>query len=329
MSTAPPKKRKDRKAPRPVWDQVVDEAVPDSPAEKSIAKRTKRWRYFVWASVILLPIALLGDLALLGSHTATKTSMSGAVSSPGEAVAWQTVRSWLAETPSPLPDGKIVAWQGATPVPTYHAAKHSSAAGGAVYTAEIDRFVLTGREKRIYEVSVEVATSPDGSAVAVSGPSLTPGPSNLKSPSVDGPWPGLTATANVPSAVTQAIDGWAQAYTSGSPSKLHLAVGDPNQGAYFAPLYGVSSVTATPTWAAPVGAPSAGAMTVEVTLNITWKGQSSGTTGNSGVSGSTASPPQTTLDLLVERANSAAPVVVSWGPPGTGPTLTPYHIESN
>jgi hypothetical protein len=31
------------------------------------------------------------------------------------------------------------------------------------------------------------------------------------------------------------------------------------------------------------------------------------------------------MDVLVERASTAAPVVVAWGPSGSGPMLRPYQ----
>lgn len=329
MSTKSAAKRSGKRRAAPVWEQVLDEPVPSSTVERSVARRTRRMRMWVWASVILLPIALLGDIALVGSRHAATTKGVGDVSSPGEATAWATVQRWLSETPSPLPGGKILAWEGATPVAVTHLSKRASDAGGAVWHAEIDKFALAGRAGRIYQVDLEVAIGANGSAVPVGGPSVEPGPPSITSPASEGPWPGINATPSVPSTVAQAITGWADAYVSGSPSSLHLAVGDPNPADHYQPLSGVSSVTATPTWGARIGAPSANEMIVQVNLDIVWDGQQtvsglSGSTGaSSGTSGS-GSAPTTTLDLLVERADSAAPVVVAWGPPGSGPTLTPY-----
>jgi len=323
MSTKPAAKRGTKRRAAPVWDQVIDEPVASSTVERSVARRTRRMRMWVWASVILLPIALLGDIALVGSRHSTTAKGVGDVSSPGEATARATLQSWLSETPSPLPDGKILAWEGATPVAVTRLSKQASDAGGAIWHAEIDKFAVAGRAGRVYQVDLEVAIGANGSAVPVGGPSVEPGPPPIASPASDGPWPGINATASVPSTVAQAITGWADAYTSGSPSSLHLAVGDPNPADHYQPLSGVSSVTATPTWGARIGSPSADEMIVQVDLDIVWDGQQN-VSGLSGVSGTSGNAPTTTLDLLVERADSAAPVVVAWGPPGSGPTLTPY-----
>lgn len=280
-------------------------------------------RMWVWASVALAPVALVGDIGLLGARSGS-TASSGpalAAASPGETVALEAVQSWLAASPSPLPKGRVVAWLGASPVAATKAPKGSSYAGGPNFTAEIDRFSLVGPGGGTYLVGVEVATYPDGSAVALSGPSLEPAAPPVSSPASAGPWPGLNASSSVPSAVTQAVDGWAQAYTSGSASQLHLAVGDPNSSDYYRPLSGVASVTATPAWAAAIGPSAADEMIVQVTLDITWDSQAASAAQSSG---NGPSGPQTTLDLLVARASTAAPVVVAWGPPGSGPTLHPY-----
>lgn len=326
MSTKAAGRRSGKRRGAPVWEQVLDEPVASSPAERSVARRTRRMRIWVWTSVTLLPIALLGDIALVGSRHATSATTATAASSPGEAVAWTTLQRWLAEKPAPLPGGKILAWEGAAPVAVTHPSKRAADAGGVVWHAEIDRFALTGQTGRVYRVDVEVALGPNGSATPVGGPSIEPGPPTIASPASDGPWPGINATASVPSAVAAAITGWADAYVSGSPSSLHLAVGDPNPADHYQPLSGVSSVTATPIWGASIRAASADEMIVEVRLALTWDGQQTptGLSGDSGVSGTSGAAPTTTVDLLIERANSAAPVVVAWGPPGSGPTLTPY-----
>jgi hypothetical protein len=56
-----------------------------------------------------------------------------------------------------------------------------------------------------------------------------------------------------------------------------------------------------------------------VTVSLLWKGEKAPAFGSS------TSGPQTTMDLLLERADTAAPVVVAWGPPGSGPGLVPYQ----
>ncbi|MHB8319949.1 MAG: hypothetical protein ACYDEP_12100 [Acidimicrobiales bacterium] len=97
-----------------------------------------------------------------------------------------------------------------------------------------------------------------------------------------------------------------------------MSVGDPNTTHAYIPLSGVTS--ATDTVVAAANRPG-GAQIVQIALTIVWNGESTTTT----TSPSGTTPPQTTMDLLIERANTAAPVVVAWGPPGSGPTLKPYQ----
>ena len=193
----------------------------------------------------------------------------------------------------------------------------------------MNRFTVQG-DPGIFEADVEVALTASG-PVALGGPSLMPvqlGPSAGSAATQSGPWPGLVATTSVPPAVSQTVQSWADAYTSGNPATLALAVGDPDTADHYTPLSGVAAVAATVGEAAQVKGTTGDDMAVEVALDITWAGQQNGqsTNGPSGGNQSAVNPqgPQTTLDLLVERAHTAAPVVVAWGPPGSGPTLIAY-----
>jgi len=129
------------------------------------------------------------------------------------------------------------------------------------------------------------------------------------------PWPNLNGVAQSPTIsgpLTQALNGWAHAYATGSPSQLALTVGDPNALDHYTPLSGVSqvqSVTVDFSYSNPKA--NTGQSLLEVTLTVSMNHVSQ--------------PVQLTYDLLVERTNSAAPTIVAWGPPGSGPSLTPYQ----
>ena len=152
------------------------------------------------------------------------------------------------------------------------------------------------------------------------------GPSAGSGATQSGPWPGLVATTSVPPAVSQTVQSWADAYSSGNPATLALAVGDPDTADHYTPLSGVAAVSATVVEAAQVKGTTGDDMAVEVALDITWADQPANRqTGNEQSVSVNPQGPQTTLDLLVERAHTAAPVVVAWGPPGSGPTLTAYQ----
>ncbi len=324
-------------------DWTDDDEVPraSAPDGMRLAKRQRRYRRVVWSTVWLTPCALLALIVVAGSKAPAAPPVVHSVvnenTSPGRTAATQELDAWLAETPSPLPGAKVVSWDGATSVATVSpppGATSTGAAGGTPWPAEIDTFTLEVPEQppsnqppsstppsyTVYKAGIEVALDPAGGAVALGGPSLTvepPTPSANADPSV-GPWPGIQSATSVSQPVSQAIQGWLAAYTSGSSSSLGLSVGDPNSAHAYIPLSGVSSATDTVMAAASL--PN-GAEIVEVTLNLVWDGQTPPQSGSQ----SGSSLPQTTMDLLIERANTAAPVVVAWGPPGSGPTLTPYE----
>jgi len=331
-----------RQKPVPVLDWTEDDEVPRAgrPDGIRLAKRQRLYRRVVWSTVVLTPLALLALIVVAGSKTPPVVSTHTVVdanTSPGRTAATQELHAWLTENPSPLPNATVVSWDGATPVASVNPPPGSSstgAAGGAPWQAEIDTFTLevlqpppSGQSSTsqptytVYKAGVEVALDPAGGAVALGGPSLTiepPTPSANADPS--GPWPGIQSTSTVSGPVSQAINGWLTAYTSGSSSSLGLSVGDPNSAHAYLPLSGVSSATDTVTAAA---SRPGGAEIVEITINIVWNGQSAAAAAAASQNGVT--PPQTTMDLLVERANTAAPVVVAWGAPGSGPTLKPYE----
>ena len=122
------------------------------------------------------------------------------------------------------------------------------------------------------------------------------------------------------------LNNWLAAYTSGSDAALHLAVGDPNPAHTYVALSGVRQASYTVLAAAPVGKPADGDLAVEISLSLVWDHEHVASPELAGMNGTSGSPArQTTMDLLVAHASSAAPVVVAWGPPGSGPSLRPYE----
>lgn len=346
------------------WD-ITDEEIPrPGLPDAELLERRQRWyRRLVWSTVILAPLALLTLVFVAAggkntTPTVTKQAVSS-VTSPGRTAATQAIDAWLAQTPSPLPGAKVLSWDGAKTIPPapHPKAKNNFLGGGsgtstADWNTEIDTFTLVvpppksttssktakSATATVYEASISVAIDPHGSgAIATGGPSLIREPKTPSSTwyNAGTPWPGITSTTSVSGAVQQAINGWLSAYTSGSSSSLSLAVGDTNSSHVYVPLTGIKSATdkviASAKRVAPNGPLPTGknakttpvsAEIVQVTLNIVWDGETVPTTKNNQT---TSTAPKTTMDLLVERSNTAAPVVVAWGPPGTGPELKPYQ----
>jgi hypothetical protein len=179
-----------------------------------------------------------------------------------------------------------------------------------------DERFLAETPRSWYHVDIEVVDSANGWG-AVSGPSfllVTPsGPTFARGAS---PWPGLAASTSVPVPVSSAIGSWLAAYTSGNPQLLLQATGDPSTADAYVPLSGVGSASVAGVVAAAAYGPP-GQMVVEAQFYIAWGGQQAGAVAGQSV--------PTTMDLLVERSGTATPVVVAWGPPGSGPGLKPYQ----
>ena len=320
------------------WD-YSDDLVPrvGLPDADKMVKRQKWLRRYVKTSVYLLPITLVLTMLVALSNVHPRTtgarSNASAVSSPGRVVATLALERWLAETPAPLPHATIQSWDGAHDIAPAPVKGGPGQSAPVLWTAELDTFTLvvgSPSKPMVYSAVLEVALKPSGGAVALGGPSLTvESPTSTASGWDTGaPWSGITSTATVTPAVQSALNGWLTAFTSGSGSQLRLAVGDTRSSVHYVALSGIASATDTVVAAATRAAPNLApvptntnpsAEIVEVTLSLLWKGE------KAPAFSSTTSGPATTMDILLERAATAAPVVVAWGPPGSGPGLVPYQ----
>jgi hypothetical protein len=122
--------------------------------------------------------------------------------------------------------------------------------------------------------------------------------------------------------VESAVEAWAKAFTSGDADSLRLAVADKEATHTYVPLFNVAAQKVAITYSSFLpdpGADPAKAVTkgdqmiAQVAFTITWNGAPPLKDGESA--------PAVTYDILVSDAMSASPVVVSWGGPGTGPSL--------
>jgi len=282
----------------------------------TLARKQKWFHRIVIADIAVAPLILL--LILLSVLGGSKTSTTGVAGSdplvnPGVYQGEVAIQQWLNSKPSPLPGGHIVSFYKTTSIPV------PSTATPPVAKDEIVSYTVLAHST-FYKVSVEAQINGSNASIisdpylsVIAGSTSVPG----SSPTISSPWPGITPSP-VPSSgsLQQSVQGWASAFTSGSSSSLALAIGDPNQSDHYAPLHGVSQVASTIEFYAPINKTGTVAI-AEVNLAITWNGEKVTTNSNY------------TFDVLVERPLSAAPVVVAWGPPGSGPSLTPYQNATN
>jgi hypothetical protein len=313
------------------WLDTAEEV----PRENTVAfvdrsKRQRFYRRFIVAAIILLPISLGTNVLAFGqmNRGAAVVVEQFTPSAEGKAAAILAVRAWLAQDISPLPGGGFfVSWDGADlvikPVQTEAQSKSNPV---PAFDIEIHHFTVVDGTGLTYSTDVSVAIDPESGAHVMSSPSAIP-----NAPATDGgsaagagPWFGLSSAAP-PKSVTDAITAWAKVYTSGDPDALRLAVQDSDGQHTYVPLSNVAdhSITVTrsaflPDSNAEPGTPviSSSKMIVQVTLSIRWVGAAIPQPGDKA--------PSITLDLLILNADGAAPIVVAWGGPGSGPTLTAY-----
>ncbi len=267
---------------------------------QALARRQRLYRAWVWASVVLAPFAFLVALV-----SATRSGAPPAIlTSPlGQAAASVALSAWLKSHPAPLPGAHVVDWAGASVV--------GQAPGPAGWQAVDEHFVLVGMSGTLWMATVEVAFAAGAMPGVVAGPYVVP-LATSQSVATSGPWPGLQA-GTVPTLVSAAIAGWARAYCSGNPAELRLAVGDNDPAHVYQPLGGVVAEAVAVPWYAQL--PRSSDAVAQVDLHVRWAGQR-------------VMPAQPmVMDLLIARASGLAPLVVSWGPPGSGPSLRAYQPQ--
>lgn len=321
-----------------LWDDELEELPRAGTKDaKWVGRRSRIFRWWLWASILLFPI---GMIAAVGAQTAARNARDTAdelsavrtEQAASKAVATAAVEDWLSSTPPPVPGGKILTWEGATvsEVPVDEQASNAEEVSGV--TIELNSFVVADRSGAQYRVEVPVAVDERGGSVVTAVPSLIP----LSGPIADDwstldVWPGLSETRLGEDALA-VLDSWVAAYTSGDPRALRLAVGDDNGDHQYQPLTGVHYSDIEPVAAATVSEDDPSILVVRVRVGVVWEREDGKYTDSDGepldLDGDTpvgiSNVANFELDLLVERADTASPVVVAWGGPGSGPLLERY-----
>ena len=291
-----------------------------------IRRRARVFRVYLWAAAGLCPLLLLALLAVLTAPAAPAPPGRSDEVSPGRAAATGRVLDWLAGPDPGLPGGRLLLFSGAHLVGT---PTSDDTGGDPAVSVEVDAFVVVDDRGNTFTAAVQVAVDGHGRAAVLSGPSLTP----LPQPDQDlarnaGPWPGR-ASVQPTAPVTAAVRVWATAFTSGDPAALRLSVGDPDPGRGYLPLTGVAGARTTVGSATVLDAAT---VVVRVELAVTWAAAAAGETTAAAPAGTAdpgsaagVAPPVVGFDVLVTGADGAAPRVVAWGGPGTGPELTPFQ----
>lgn len=301
------------------WEEAVEVPRAGLPDATKMAKKAKRLRRFVWASVGLFPLTLVVTVIMVASPgpdpVAAVSLDRFAATRPNAVVA---VKQWLASSPSPLPGGSLVGWDSATAEKSPLDPQRPEDR----YTVEVHHLTVASANGTLFDTVVSLGVSPAIGTVVIGAPSLIPRAPSDSSFS-ESAWPNLESFATA-DPVEAAVMAWADAYDSGDPNALRLVIGDTDAARSYVPLVGANLREGDITDAAALWGDTPIAnrdgeppnAIVRATFQIKWNGQ---TLGEDERDFSTV-----TYDLLVSRADTAAPAVVAWGGAGTGPSLKPY-----
>lgn len=289
-------------------------------------KRLKFFKAWVITSVVLLPVALLAIISFLPKFLEepyVAPAVNNQLDSPTKPVAMQTVKNWLAKSPSPLPGGQVLSWDGVEiqAEPKSEIDPNTSQVN-ETQGLELHTMTIVTTSGSFFTTQVQVGYSPIRGAKVIGEPTLIP-----RAPDDSQTWPNLTAWPNLTivtetEAVEQAVNAWAKAFTSGDPDALRLNVGDTGADRSYVPLVqATASDVQVGDVAAPKPSPDAPAdakpsqVVARVSFAVIWQ-------GSPVARGET--PPRLTYDVLIEQADTASPKVVAWGGAGTGESLKPY-----
>lgn len=319
--------RKNEAAPTLGWLEEADE-LPRADVEMKdrAAKRQKFFRRSIAGIVyVAFPLSMLCNFAVVPKVLDAKpvvTAQQSQLTSETKPAAMLAVQTWLAQTPSPLPGGQLLSWDGvdiqAQPEVVVNPDNGQTTEKQGLQLHHMTVAASTGQ---VFDTTVQVGYSKFRGAQVIGSPTLIPHAPDDKAqwPNLLS-WPHLTkVTASDPALA--AVNTWVEAFTSGNPDKLRLAVGDPADNRSYVPLTEVTASSVNVPDAAARINPKADTNTkpseiiARVSFAVQWKGQDLGRT---------QTPSRVSYDVLIKKADTAAPVVVAWGGVGTGESLTEY-----
>jgi len=290
--------------PDNLFNDPVEKLVKVPSDKTSAYQRLLRSRK--WMSRLLLSILILFPLTLfmlMDSYATKGTALSTASLAPTEGKAnlynaQVFVQHLLASKATPVANASFLGF-----------ASVNTLGGGA---EDVSCLVASHTETATLTVEMQGGNVLEGPSLNIIGGGVPGQPEGV---TANSPWPtlrGVSQSPTISGPLTQALNGWANSYATGTSSQLALTVGDANALDHYTPLTGVSqmrNVVVDFGYTSPKASNGQSLLEVTMTLEMAHVKQ----------------PVQLTYDLLVERASSAAPTIVAWGPPGTGPNLVPYQ----
>jgi len=278
--------------------------------------------------LILSPVATLIAVAcavamLAGTRApAPPDTTTDPVTLVSQTVAQRAVADWI--DTGGLPAGAdVLALVGTT-----CSTATTSDTGDPVHVTTCTHTFSVSSATAVVAVSVSVAYNESTHAYAAIGaPSVTLDTHTIQAATSAGaPWVGV-ATTTCPDTILPAVEAWATAFFSGSPTKLQQAVADADPAHHYVPMVGAAIAQPATRACAMLdpGAKIPSTLVASITVPLRWPTPAP-LTGPA----ATASPDYTQVgfDVRVDAVNTPAPVVTAWGPVGTGMTLARYQNAS-
>lgn len=293
-------------------------------------KEKRRGSVNKWVAVGAVALAVISipiSFANLATVENTEPPSAAVTDSPGRGAATQSVQEWLAASPSPLPGGSVLSWNG---VEVQTAPEEDGEGQEITYSIETHSFTLLSGQQ-LYAAVVSVQSDPVTGSVMIGTPALLPQLPAPQTPQAGPTWFGYEQPT-VGNNFDAAVDEWAAAFTSGNASTLKQNVDDKDTDRSYMPLVGVAEAQAS---VVAVGVPEGTneeditQVIARVELRVLWQSeidQAVAVTeeGAEPEVPTIGSAPAITYDILVTEPASGAPKVVSWGGPGSGPLLSAY-----
>lgn len=308
------------------WEQQVEAPRSDLPDPDKQARRARRYRIWVIASVFLAPFALFASFANYAMSETPEAALSASEEyAETRPYAILAARQWLAAEPAPLPGGFLVGWDRAI-ADEYTQQDTESRLD---FRNETHYLTVATASGTAYTATVQLATSDGLGTRVLSTPSLVPQVPVDDSFEVDS-YPD-SEEAVVSDEMRVAVQAWAESFVGGDPERLRAVVADPNPAHAYIPLVGaaLSEVEAGTGWVSPLDetdpeeAPDL--VFVEVDLGIVWPPADSAYFEEEDAPPPADLVPATlTYTVLIAGAGTAAPRVVAWGGGGEGLDLTQY-----
>lgn len=314
------------------WEDAEELPRADLPDGQKLARTNKRLDRYIRFCAIAFPVLVI----VVFFAWTTTLGEEDPVEPPGgsdrvRAEARLALQQWLADETSPLTGGYIVDWHETVSLP-YEQSEDDSEddEGTRLYSvrfivAKAPQFDEDGRQLAIgpdmYFADVLVATNSAQSVAVLHDPSLEIMPPAFEQELREtSPWVGVER-ANVTPEIEDAVRVWAETFTSGTPQELKSLVDDSRDGYSYIPLIGFTLESARinaagQLWVGDFDEDASRPPRVVVSVSLTARDSDTECEECDAT---------ITYDLILDRADTAAPRVVAWGPPGSGVTLEPHQ----